>query len=254
MSPKSKIVARISEGNPHARRPARCASESASARYVLSRKGPLLPAIASLMLLSNFGVSAALAGCYDPASDRATSGSPSKITFENRTRETLQISWIDYSGNTKLYSTLGPGRTFSASTFVTHKWIATTLDGTCVGTVFRSDGDRVFPLTVSSTSRVAQSDSRQHLIDQCYARGQTYQLSMISRCNGYNYCIVRADAPTNNYISQCVDQVERGGDPTPPPSLGGVQAQPNQPPGALENAPPVYSNPSQRGEGYGGFR
>ena len=218
------------------------------------RSGQLLAGIVSLTVLSSLSISAARAGCYDPDSDRATAGPPSKITFENRTGDTLQISWIDYNGDTRLYSTLPPGRTYSASTFVTHKWIATTLDGTCVGTVFRSDGDRRFLLTMNSTDGVDQPDGRDHLIEQCYARGHSYQLSMIARCNGDNDCIVRASTPTINYIGQCVDQVQRGGDPTQPPSLGRIQAQPDQPPAALEDAPPVHSSSSQRGEGYGGFR
>jgi hypothetical protein len=107
----------------------------------------LLLAAATASLTSLLLGSAASAGCYDPARDKATPGVPSKIAFENRTSETLRIYWIDYDGGTKLYSTLSPGNTFSASTFMTHNWIVTTLAGACVGNIFHSDGDRRFPLT-----------------------------------------------------------------------------------------------------------
>lgn len=225
----------------------------AAARHPSTPRCQFWVALASLVLVWAFGVSAARARCFDPEDDKATSGSPSKITFENRTRETLQIRWIDYGGKTQIYSTLRPGQTFAASTFVTHKWIATTLDGACVGTVFSSDGDRLFRLTMSTTTVASESDNRQRLVDECYRRGQTYQLSMIDRCGGDNYCIGRSDAPAANYIGQCVEQVQRGGDPTRPPSLGSVQTRIEQPPGPLEDAPPVYSNSSQRSQGYNGF-
>ncbi len=46
------------------------------------------------------------------------------IEFINNTNLTVDINWIDYSGNEVLYNTLAPGQSYEQGTFITHPWVA----------------------------------------------------------------------------------------------------------------------------------
>ena len=51
------------------------------------------------------------------------SRTPTGITFENTTRLTTDVYWMDFDGNEKLYATLKPGGSIGFQTFATHPWI-----------------------------------------------------------------------------------------------------------------------------------
>ncbi len=64
---------------------------------------------------------------------------PTTIQFVNDTSIVLQIYWLDYSGHRVLYDgALLPGASFTQATFLTHPWVVTDTEGTCVGGIFLS--------------------------------------------------------------------------------------------------------------------
>jgi VHL beta domain len=44
----------------------------------------------------------------------------------------VQLYWLDYGGQRKLYMTIAPGQSFTQPTYVTHPWVATDLSGKCI--------------------------------------------------------------------------------------------------------------------------
>lgn len=72
-----------------------------------------------------------------PSCDQAPKASPSSslpmtMTFQNISNETLQLDWIDFSGNRKSYGLVGPGQIKTLSTFAGHVWQWTRPPGTCI--------------------------------------------------------------------------------------------------------------------------
>ena len=51
------------------------------------------------------------------------SGSSTSLTINNDSGETINIYWIDGSGNTSLYGVISDGGTFTSSTSVNHNWV-----------------------------------------------------------------------------------------------------------------------------------
>ncbi len=48
-----------------------------------------------------------------------------KITFVNRSGNTIKVYWLDFDGNRKLYQTLKDGESYEQKTFLTHPWVIT---------------------------------------------------------------------------------------------------------------------------------
>jgi uncharacterized caspase-like protein len=55
------------------------------------------------------------------------------IAFRNTGSGTLQIYWIDYGGERKLYRALGPGERHVQPTYMTHPWVVVDAARNCVG-------------------------------------------------------------------------------------------------------------------------
>jgi hypothetical protein len=55
------------------------------------------------------------------------------ITFVNRSDLALNIYWLDFQGNLRLYRSLSPGGHFLQQTFIGHNWLVTTSDNQCIG-------------------------------------------------------------------------------------------------------------------------
>ncbi len=63
-------------------------------------------------------------------------GSPSQITFSNRSDETIEVYWLDAGGRRKLYQTLEPGQGYTQQTGVGHPWLVASAAGDCLGVYF----------------------------------------------------------------------------------------------------------------------
>jgi hypothetical protein len=51
------------------------------------------------------------------------------ITFENRSKRTIKVHWLDFEGNRQLKRTVAPGATYASQrTFLTHPWLVTDQD------------------------------------------------------------------------------------------------------------------------------
>jgi hypothetical protein len=55
------------------------------------------------------------------------------MTFVNRSDRALQIYWLDFQGNRRLYRALPPAARVMQDTFVGHNWLVATTDGICIG-------------------------------------------------------------------------------------------------------------------------
>ncbi|MCK5942387.1 MAG: DPP IV N-terminal domain-containing protein, partial [Planctomycetes bacterium] len=55
------------------------------------------------------------------------------VTFENRLRDTIRLSWVDGDGKSRGYGEIAPGRKLTQATFVGHVWIAESARGEVVG-------------------------------------------------------------------------------------------------------------------------
>ena len=55
------------------------------------------------------------------------------ISFSNKSKKSITIFWLDYSGNRKSYGTLAPGQISQINTFLSHPWVlADTATGRCL--------------------------------------------------------------------------------------------------------------------------
>jgi VHL beta domain len=70
-------------------------------------------------------------------SEASYASRPSKdatgMTFVNRSDEPVKIYWLSFQAERILYQYLPPGGRHTQQTFVGHNWLATTLDGKCIG-------------------------------------------------------------------------------------------------------------------------
>jgi len=111
-----------------------------------------------------WGASAALCQCASEPEAKSQPGNAIQLTFENRTREALSIYWLDFAGTRKLYSTLGPGEQFRVSTFDSHPWVVANASGKCIA-LFRSEVDRVYPITEALLSSFSNTSNSQKGFD-----------------------------------------------------------------------------------------
>lgn len=73
-------------------------------------------------------------GCPAPGSVRSKNANQAAVVhFANSTGATLDIFWLGYNGERKLYRTLKNGEDYKQSTYVTHPWIAVDKSGRCRG-------------------------------------------------------------------------------------------------------------------------
>jgi hypothetical protein len=55
------------------------------------------------------------------------------IRFVNASTQSINVYWLDFSGQRLLYFTLAPGQTSAQGTYVTHPWVVTGSSGACLG-------------------------------------------------------------------------------------------------------------------------
>jgi hypothetical protein len=75
---------------------------------------------------------AAIADTLHPAElagIKSVVGAATKITFVNRSAQTIRVYWIDYQGNRVLYAMLAPGEEYGLNTYLHHPWVITDEDG-----------------------------------------------------------------------------------------------------------------------------
>lgn len=72
------------------------------------------------------------------------------IHFENASAQTVNLYWLNYSGERVLYNVLAPGDSRDRPTYLTHPWVVTDSEGNCLA-VYRSRGT---PSTVTFTGPV----------------------------------------------------------------------------------------------------
>jgi hypothetical protein len=58
---------------------------------------------------------------------------PTRMRFTNLGRNTALIYWIDFEGKRVLYQKLGPNRSYTQDTYLTHPWVAISRNGRCLG-------------------------------------------------------------------------------------------------------------------------
>ncbi len=75
------------------------------------------------------------------------SGTPTAITFVNKTPAARFVLWIDFNGSPQQYAILGPGERFNVSTFMTHPWLITDGPGNCIDIFMPTKKARTVNLT-----------------------------------------------------------------------------------------------------------
>ena len=58
-----------------------------------------------------------------------------KLKFENTKSSPVLLFWIDYGGAPVFYKNIEPGETYEQSTFMTHPWVVTDLNGNRIGDI-----------------------------------------------------------------------------------------------------------------------
>ena len=53
-----------------------------------------------------------------------SSGRRSRVTFENQTKRTIRLFWVDTEGRSRPYGEIAPGARKTQSTYVGHVWVA----------------------------------------------------------------------------------------------------------------------------------
>jgi VHL beta domain len=81
------------------------------------------------------GEESALTQCQKERSVKAppTRTADTRILIKNLSGSTIQIYWIDISGERVKYNTLTAGAAYTQPTFVGHPWVATDAKDTCIG-------------------------------------------------------------------------------------------------------------------------
>jgi hypothetical protein len=75
-----------------------------------------------------------------------------QINFVNNTNSVVKIFWINYQGQRQFIQDLQPGQSVNKSTYVTHPWVVTDAQGTCLG-VFQPERDRKDAIIEGSTTQ-----------------------------------------------------------------------------------------------------
>jgi hypothetical protein len=87
--------------------------------------------------ITNFGSSDP--NCQVTQDHSSNSNNASTITFDNQSGVPVKIYWLNYNGNLEGYpngfanDVLPAGQSYGQSTFITHPWVAMTLEGQCIG-------------------------------------------------------------------------------------------------------------------------
>jgi hypothetical protein len=73
------------------------------------------------------------ASCQAEAQSRSwNSNAATSFTISNHTSETLSLFWLNFQGQRVKYFDLGPGKTRSQQTFLTHPWVVADPKGACI--------------------------------------------------------------------------------------------------------------------------
>jgi hypothetical protein len=56
------------------------------------------------------------------------------VTFVNETDAPVLIDWVNYEGELERYTELAPGARYDQPTWITHPWVVSRDDGTCLAT------------------------------------------------------------------------------------------------------------------------
>lgn len=75
---------------------------------------------------------AAKACTHEPDFASRASSEATAMTFVNRSDQTLELYWLDFSGLRKFYLHLAPGARAKQNTFIGHYWLLATPDGVCI--------------------------------------------------------------------------------------------------------------------------
>jgi len=82
---------------------------------------------------SDTGRSATDASCRQEGTLKSESdGHSTSIVFSNKRTSAVQLYWLDYSGQRKLYATMQPGQSVTQPTYVKHPWAITDTQGHCI--------------------------------------------------------------------------------------------------------------------------
>src|SRR5471030_2242985 len=83
------------------------------------------------------------------------------FTLDNNSNESLNLYWIDTSGNAQLYKTLTPGQTCEQLTQTTHVWEVTSADG-AVGFKFEDTSQGI--ITVGTNNQPTFTDQSERIV------------------------------------------------------------------------------------------
>jgi molecular chaperone DnaK len=78
--------------------------------------------------------------CSAEGTLHSTTGSPISFAFVNDTSESLQIIWLNESGNRVTYDTLPSDETYTVNTYTNQAWMIATMSAECTG-IFGTNGD-----------------------------------------------------------------------------------------------------------------
>lgn len=81
---------------------------------------------------------------------------PVSMTFVNKSDGYRGVLWVGFDGETKEYTALNPGQSFSINTFVTHPWMFIDGPGNCVEMFMPQPGVRTFEITAPRRNFVTQ--------------------------------------------------------------------------------------------------
>jgi len=94
------------------------------------------------------------------------------FTLDNNSNESLNLYWIDTSGNAQLYKTLTPGQTCEQLTQTTHVWEVTSADG-AVGFKFEDTSQGI--ITVGTNNQPTFTDQSERIVSTPQGLWSTYE-------------------------------------------------------------------------------
>ena len=106
------------------------------------------------------------------ASTNTAASTATNFTLDNNSNETLNLYWIDTSGNAQLYKTLTPGQTYEQLTQTTHVWEVTSTDG-AVGFKFEDTSQGI--VTVGANNQPTFTDQSERIISTPQGLWSTYE-------------------------------------------------------------------------------
>ena len=83
-------------------------------------------------------------GCTNLGSLRSVVANQSiTLTFLNKTKSPIKITWINYNGGHESYGSLEPDQSVNQQTYTTHPWLITDTSGHCLGAFVASQSQEV---------------------------------------------------------------------------------------------------------------